>query len=481
MAVINLDPNKRTEPINEALMNAIARVAGAYTDQQAIQRVQSLIVPQGQSGPQPQTTGEATSSSTAGQGQQKGGQVDMNMGITPPDPAALAAAAGNSHAAQLVAQGAMQGYQLRHQQQQEAIKLGFEQRAETRAVTAQQLQAQKEKRLEQHELANEKRAEAQLAIAQRRADLEEMRVKLEAETKPLQRQNLILGIRNKQLEISQKQHDLDLGDKVDKAPIGAKALDGLPEGEKFLVQGMIDGKIQPPSSFALARPVWQHRLEAAEKATGGQFDETIWAQRHKTQTDYAPGGAVGKSIQAGNNAIPHLQLWIKAHEALQNGDTRGYNALIQTIRQATIGNPELAGVTNVRDILSEELRKFFAGAGGGSLSEFQEWQKNLAQKQTPAEAQATGKAIMGLLGAQYHNYSDQYGRIMGQDVDPYHFMTPSAKKAWQEMGGQLDTSIGATPGLGTYKTIDDLKAAVDAKKLTPSQARDLAIQQGLAQ
>lgn len=470
MAVVYVPPDQRQQLIGGGIGNLAGMFLGMWLkhhmDQAAIQRVNDVMGQGGQSAQQPQgkVTGNVQSSSNApsDQGQQQP-NIDLTTGQEqPPDTAALTAAAGNNKIAQQYAQGLVKNFELKRQQ-----------KADVLAGKREALSERREARVEASSAATRD-------IAQKRLDIEQRRFDAERELDPLKKQNILSEIKSRQLEIAQKQHDLDVGTAVEKAPTGTGALDALPEGERMIVQGMIKGQIQPPSSFALARPAWQNRLAAAEKATGGNFDETLWVQRHKTRTDYSPGGAVGKSIQAGNNAIPHLELWVKAHEELANGNTRGYNQILQTIKQMTVGNPELAGVTNVRDILSEELRKFFAGSGGGSLAEFQEWQKNLAQKQTPSEAIATSKSIMGLLGAQYSNYSDQWNRTMGENVNQFQFMTPAAQKAWQNLGGSTSVSP-ASAGSGKYRSIEDLQSAVKNKDITPSQARDIAIKQGLAQ
>lgn len=198
MAVINIDPSKRWGPMNEALTEAIARVAGAYQDQQAIQRVQKLIVPENASGPQPGTTGEAVSSSTDSrdQAQKTTGSIQTNTtGMpTPPDPAALAAAAGNSRAAQLVAQGAMQGYQLRHQQALEEQQTAFRKQQLSLEAKKYDIEAKRLNLAERHTEFSE-------TMALKKDERDQTKLGMELDKYPLMMQNLKTSIAKNQQQL----------------------------------------------------------------------------------------------------------------------------------------------------------------------------------------------------------------------------------------------------------------------------------------
>src|SRR6185437_4523436 len=93
----------------------------------------------------------------------------------------------------------------------------------------------------------------------------------------------------------------------DMSKTGAGYLATVPKQQAGILQGMVDGTIQPPSSFALAKPYWQTMLAAA-KNLDPNFDANTWATRHKMSTDIAASGnsSMGGILSNGKSSFSHL-------------------------------------------------------------------------------------------------------------------------------------------------------------------------------
>ncbi|MDE2096306.1 MAG: hypothetical protein KGL39_03605, partial [Patescibacteria group bacterium] len=105
---------------------------------------------------------------------------------------------------------------------------------------------------------------------------------------------------------------------------GADYLKTLPENERTMIQGMIDGRIMPPSSFAIQKPYWQKLISDASRVDPN-FDQTTWAGRVATRRDFASGQAA-KNLTAINTALMHAGVLSQAFDKLNNGEFPSWNA-----------------------------------------------------------------------------------------------------------------------------------------------------------
>lgn len=155
---------------------------------------------------------------------------------------------------------------------------------------------------------------------------------------------------------------------------GTEYLATVPQQHRGVLKGMIDGTIQPPTSFAAAKPYWQAMLAAA-KQIDPTFDENNWAARRKMSTDLASSGnsSMGGILSNGESAFKHLAEY--THSVKEQGNASHNFPLGGLVAQGQnyLGN-KLGGsdthakVKAISDNLGhygQESTKFYAGTGGG--------------------------------------------------------------------------------------------------------------------
>jgi hypothetical protein len=156
---------------------------------------------------------------------------------------------------------------------------------------------------------------------------------------------------------------------------GKDYLASVPKAQAGIMQGMVDGTIQPPSSFALSKPYWQNMLAGA-KNLDPNFDANNWTSRHKMSNDIAASGnsSMGGILSNGKSSFKHLAEYTESASDLGNAshDYLGGGAVASA--QNYIGNRVLAGsdtrgkIKAINDNLGKygaESTKFYSGTGGG--------------------------------------------------------------------------------------------------------------------
>lgn len=160
----------------------------------------------------------------------------------------------------------------------------------------------------------------------------------------------------------------------DMSKTGAEYLATVPPKQAGVLQGMIDGTIQPPSSFAMAKPYWR-TMVAAAKNLDPAFDENTWAGRHKMTVDMAASGnsSMGGILSNGKSAFKHLAEYTDSAADLGNAShdfpLGGKLANTQNYLGNTLGGSNTkAKIKAINDNLGhygQESTKFYAGTGGG--------------------------------------------------------------------------------------------------------------------
>lgn len=262
--------------------------------------------------------------------------------------------------------------------------------------------------------------------------------------------------------------DAKLNQSGDVAPQGtadryADALAKLPAQAAPTVKMMIEGRMAPPTSFALSKPYWQTMLQLAS-SVDPTFDETTWAGRNATRKDFAAGQSA-KAVTAINTALGHAGVVSDSFDELGNmgGVGTPLNAPKNWLSE-TFGG---ASVTNSRQAvgaLASEARKVFAASGGGNLTELENWEKNFPIDGSPVQQKGAMKEFVSLLDSRLSALSDQYNRGMGRTGDPMDLLQPHAREVYESLTGRKPANstgyqTGKTPGGPTAldpKVINDL-------------------------
>lgn len=174
---------------------------------------------------------------------------------------------------------------------------------------------------------------------------------------------------------------------------GKAYLDTLPKEQANTVQMMVEGKIQPPTSFAMSKPYWQNMIAAAHNYDP-TFDATAWSGRVAGVKDFSAGKS-SEMVRAANQTLAHVGSLLDSMDNLHNGRFPAVNAVGNFINEQTGGGQPGAFRTNAHAV-AEEMSKVFKGANL-SDAEIRQWEQNLTANMSPEQQRAQIAKLSELL------------------------------------------------------------------------------------
>src|SRR6185503_3889884 len=220
------------------------------------------------------------------------------------------------------------------------------------------------------------------------------------------------------------------------APAATKAAAGL-SGDAYLqtldpgvasqVKALAEGRLQISPQFTRT-PQGSALIQMAMQYDPGT-DQTTYSERNKTAQSFAPGGKDGSAITNLNTAIHHAGQLSDAIDKLDNSNVLPglTNPVENYVGQKLLGQTTQGVYKQKADALASELRKVYAGGGGGSLSELNEWQKSFDQNASKDQQKAYLQSGMELLLGALQAKQDAYQRGMGPRANFGQFITPESK------------------------------------------------------
>lgn len=224
---------------------------------------------------------------------------------------------------------------------------------------------------------------------------------------------------------------------------GAEFLATLPEADRALVQGMIEGRVAPTGN---ARNPRTQRLMAWAAQVEPGFDFTKWTARNtmSRSTGGSAPNTMGGNITALNTAMAHAESLLKAGENLGNN----INVPGATLAREYIGNPIARNAQGLSDFdaregafnttrkaLMDEVAKVFAGSQS-ALADRRAWEEKLTSASSPAQLNGVVRQLAELLKGRIQAQADQYNSVMGSQRDPYSFMSPKAAASMRRLLGE---------------------------------------------
>lgn len=225
-----------------------------------------------------------------------------------------------------------------------------------------------------------------------------------------------------------------------------QALAKVPGAAASIVKGMVDGRIAPPSSFAMSKPYWQGLIAKAAEYDP-TFDQTTWAGRVATRKSFAAGNDA-TAVTALNTALGHAGKLADQFTELNNsgGLATPLNAPVNAV-EGMFGDNRQTNVQQTVDALASEARKVFASSGGGNLTELQEWQKNFPINGSPSQQQGALTNFVGLLDSRLQSLAEKYNRGMGRTDDPMNLLQPNARAVYKRLtGAEPEDAVGKQMG-----------------------------------
>lgn len=266
--------------------------------------------------------------------------------------------------------------------------------------------------------------------------------------------------------ISQMQTAQNQGGLGDPTLTGESYLQSLPEAMRSQVKAVVEGRMAPPSGFALKSPQVQAVLQAAAQYEPG-FDLTKWGARSATAKDFASGPSA-KNVTSLNTVVGHLSDLKDKADALGNGSVPIINTIKNTYGQAT-GGAEVNNFNIARNAVADELAKVFKGSGI-SDHEIGAWKETLNAAQSPDQLKGAIKTAISLMDSRLYALNDQRDRGLNTSSEPRSLLSEKSKAALQNVEDWAGGSGSGKSEAQAGPSVSAPGAAVSALKSNPALA-----------
>jgi hypothetical protein len=223
---------------------------------------------------------------------------------------------------------------------------------------------------------------------------------------------------------------------------GKDYLASIPVAQRGTVQGMVEGTIAPPSSFALSKPYWQNMIAAA-KQVDPTFDSANWSGRVAGMKSFKSGADAG-TVRSANQVLGHISDLTDKADELHNSDYPSWNYVKNKWNSQTGEDAANNWVTQAHAV-ADELSTFMKGAGHSSDTEIRQWQESLSPNMSPQQQRGAIKTLMGIYDHALQALEDKRTGAIGPMAAEK--LGPLVTQAGQSAMGKVRTwGAGSAPG-----------------------------------
>jgi hypothetical protein len=218
----------------------------------------------------------------------------------------------------------------------------------------------------------------------------------------------------------------------------------MPQAVRDQAQAMVEGRIAPPSSFALKTPYWNGMLQLAQQIDPN-FDATVWSARNKLRSDTGSGKVAG-NVKSLATAANHLGALADAYDALGNNRVPLANTVMNAVGNAGFSQDvqkNYASVATKAEAVSHELAKVFRDSGM-SQTEVANWAKQISPNAAPAQSKETISSALDLMEGRLAPIVQQWQGTMGNSPMPKSLT--DAISGIQKMRDRLEGPAAAERG-----------------------------------
>jgi len=231
---------------------------------------------------------------------------------------------------------------------------------------------------------------------------------------------------------------------------GDDFLKTLAPRDASVVQAIADGRMDPPSSFAMAKnPYWQRIMQDVYRYDPTADSINIKA-RAATRKDFTSGKSA-QNLTSINTALGHIGELDAAVNALGNiGGIWGAQQInaFKNALAGSAGSPALRSFNIARNAVASELTRVFRGTGG-SVHDVQEWEKQIKDSDSPAALHAAVATALDLLDSRLEQMGQQYSQGMGKSIDPIQLLSPKSAAIYKQLKGmEPPVTTAAAPRMG---------------------------------
>lgn len=223
---------------------------------------------------------------------------------------------------------------------------------------------------------------------------------------------------------------------------GEDYLKQLPVGTANLVRKYASGELAVTPQMTRT-PAGQQLLGAITQYDPS-FDATNFQKRQQTATAFSKG-MQGNAVRGANQALYHMGNLYQRVEDLNNLGGLGtpLNAPINWVEEK-LGDPRQGQFLQTAQAVGSELRRVFAGAGGGSLAELNKWESSIPLNASEAQQKAYIQNGMDLLRGGIQALNTQYQSGMGLNKDVTDLLDPKAREIYNKLSEGKNPNVKKT-------------------------------------
>jgi hypothetical protein len=164
------------------------------------------------------------------------------------------------------------------------------------------------------------------------------------------------------------------------------------------------------------------------------YDATNFAKRQQTAKNFATGKQ-SDAVKGANQALYHMGSLYKSIDELNNFNGIGtkLNAPINYIEENWLGDPRQGAFKQNAQAVASELRRVFAGSGGGSLTELEEWKSAYPLNASEEQQKAYLNKGVDLLRGGIKSLNEQYQQGMGLNRDVTDLLYPESRAIYNKL------------------------------------------------
>jgi hypothetical protein len=240
---------------------------------------------------------------------------------------------------------------------------------------------------------------------------------------------------------------------------GKEYLASIPVAQRGTVQGMVEGTIAPPSSFALSKPYWQNMIAAA-KNVDPTFDSASWSGRVAGMKSFKSGSDAG-TVRSANQVLGHISDLTDKADELHNSDYSTWNRVKNTWESQTGADAPNNWMTQAHAV-ADEMSTFMKGAGRSSDTEIKQWAESLSPNMSPQQQRGAIKTLMGIYDHALQALEDKrtgaIGSVAAEKLGP--LVTQAGQRAMDKVNKWAAGPTGSPSATSPAQTKTGVKWSV---------------------
>lgn len=230
----------------------------------------------------------------------------------------------------------------------------------------------------------------------------------------------------------------------------------LNPNQQATAQAILEGRMTPPSSFALKTPYWQNVMGAVF-----QQDPQFSEQRAELRKDFTVGKH-STEINAINTAMGHIGVLNDAIDALNNGNVKALNQLANSLG-VQVGNDKVTTFNTIVHRVGPEIAKAYVGSGG-SAGERGADEKDFDPSLGPQQLRSNAAITAQLFRSKISAFENQWDQNKSANMPSFQerFIMPEAQRTLDKIAPQKSAPTGNSIGVGSVITQGGHKFKVTA-------------------